>query len=235
MAAVLASGKKIRQKHCMKTLTLALIAVVALATAIRAQSSPATTETKTATSDSTSLTKEERQRAIDYLKETEKDFLASIDGVSDAQWKFKAAPERWSIAETAEHIVVAEDLIHGMITEKVMKSPAAPEKHAEAKGKDEFVLTAVPDRSHKAKAPEQLQPTGRFATRAELVKHFQDARAEEIAYLSETKDDLRSHFGDHPLLKTLDAYQWYLLNGAHCKRHTAQINEVKEDPNYPKS
>jgi hypothetical protein len=33
----------------------------------------------------------------------------------------------------------------------------------------------------------------------------------------------------------MDAYQWLLLNAAHCKRHTAQILEVKADPNYPKS
>jgi hypothetical protein len=26
-----------------------------------------------------------------------------------------------------------------------------------------------------------------------------------------------------------------IFNGAHCKRHTAQILEVKADPNYPKS
>jgi hypothetical protein len=36
-------------------------------------------------------------------------------------------------------------------------------------------------------------------------------------------------------LVTMDAYQWLFFNGAHCKRHTAQILEVKADPNYPKS
>jgi hypothetical protein len=33
----------------------------------------------------------------------------------------------------------------------------------------------------------------------------------------------------------MDAYQWVIFNGAHSKRHTAQIEEVKTDSNYPKS
>ena len=53
--------------------------------------------------------------------------------------------------------------------------------------------------------------------------------------MAETKEDLRSHFEEHPALKTMDAYQWLIFNGAHCKRHTAQILEVKADPNYPKN
>jgi hypothetical protein len=67
-----------------------------------------------------------------------------------------------------------------------------------------------------------------------LVAHFKQSRDRNIAYLQTTQDDLRSHFLDHPAMKTLDAYQWMLLVSAHSERHTSQINEVKMDPNYPK-
>ena len=215
-----------------------MLAVIVSGRPVWGQTSPApTTEAKpaTAASASSTLTKEERDQAIAYLQETQKEFLASLDGVSEAQWKFKAAPDRWSIAECAEHIAVTEETIWKLVSEKMMKSPATPEKRAEVQGKDELILTKVPDRSRKAKAPEQLVPTGRFATRAELLKQFETTRAAEIAYLQDTKDDLRDHFEDHPAFKTLDAYQWVLLNGAHGKRHTAQILEVKADPGFPKS
>jgi hypothetical protein len=219
----------------MKATFLVGLAVVVGATSGFAQASPsATASEKTATTAAT-LTKAERDQAIEYLKQTQKDFLASIEGVSEAQWKFKAAPDKWSIAETAEHIGLAEQLIWDRITGTIMKSPAAPEKRAEVKGKDEIILTKVPDRSQKAQAPEQLRPSGKWPTKAALVKDFEATRAKETSYLADTKDDLRSHFGDHPFLKTIDAYQWILLNGAHCKRHTAQIQEVKTDPNYPKN
>src|SRR3954471_5999885 len=219
----------------MKSLLLLLSLAFVGISSLPAQTS-ATPATKAATADSSStLTAEERNRALEYLKQTEKDFLASIDGVSDAQWKFKASPDRWSIAETAEHIAVAEQFIWDVISNKIMKSPATPEKRAEVKGKDEIILSKIPDRSRKAQAPEQLKPTGRWATRAALAKDFEATRAKEISYVTETKEDLRDHFEEHPAMKTMDAYQWLLFNGAHCKRHTAQILEVKAEPNYPKS
>jgi hypothetical protein len=191
-------------------------------------------QTSPAPSASASLTKDERERAISYLKETEKNFLGAIDKVSDVQWKFKAAPDRWSIAETAEHIATAEDFIWARVNE-MMKAPANPERRAETKDKDKIILDKIPDRSRKAQAPEPLKPTGKFATREELVKHFKEVRAKEIAFLENTKDDLRSHIADNPALDAMDAYQWVIFNGAHSKRHTAQIEEVKTDANYPKS
>ena len=219
----------------MKLLFSGLLSVALFISPVYGQSSPAAAAPKTTTAESSTLTKEDRDRGVDYLKQTQKDFLAATEGLSDAQWKFKAAPDRWSIAETAEHIAVTEQTIWELVSGKIMKSPAAPEKAAEAKGKDEIILTKIPDRSRKAQAPEQLRPTGRWATRAAFVKDFEGKRAEEIAYLAATKEDLRNHFEEHPFLKTMDAYQWLIFNGAHCKRHTAQILEVKADPNFPKS
>lgn len=219
----------------MKLLFFSLLAVAFLASPLRGQSSPAAAPPKTSAAESSTLTKEERDRAVEYLKQTQKDFLASIEGVSETQWKFKAAPDRWSIAETAEHIAVAEQTIWDLVSGKIMKSPPAPEKRAEAKGKDETILTVIPDRSRKAQSPERLKPTGRWATQAALRKDFEAIRGKEITYMTETKEDLRNHFEEHPFLKTMDAYQWLIFNGAHCKRHTAQILEVKTDPNYPKS
>ena len=219
----------------MKLMFVAWLALFLSLSPAFGQNSPTVAPPKSSAAESGTLTKEARDRAIEYLKQTRKDFLAAVEGLSEAQWKFKAAPDRWSIAEVSEHIAVTEDTIWKLVSEKIMKSPASPEKAAEAKGKDEIILAKIPDRSRKAQAPEQLKPTGRWATRAALVKEFESSRDKEIAYLAETKEDLRSHFGDHPLLKTMDAYQWLLLNAAHCKRHTAQILEVKADPNYPKS
>ena len=219
----------------MKSILLVLLAALAAAPVVRGQSSPAASDNKTSATASAGLTPEERRRAVEYLTETQKEFLAAIDGLTEEQWHFKAAPDRWSIAETAEHIAVTEDRIWDLVSTKIMPSPPAPEKRAEVQGKEELILKVIPDRSRKATAPEQLNPTGRWKTRAELVKNFEATRAREIAYLKETKEDLRSHFEEHPFLKTMDAWQWLLFNGAHGKRHTAQILEVKAEPNFPKS
>ena len=179
------------------------------------------------------LAQGERDRAMSHLHATRKAFLDSVAALSDSQWNFKPSPERWSVAECAEHIAVSEDSLFQML-QQVLKSPAAPEKMADAKGKDELILKVLPDRSVKAQAPEFLQPKRRWPDRETLIAHFKQSRDRNIAYIQTTGDDLRSHFMEHPLLKTLDAYQIMLLISAHSERHTAQINEVKSDPNFPK-
>ncbi len=182
----------------------------------------------------TTLTAEERAAAFKHLQATHDAFLQSISGLSEKQWKFKPAPDRWSVAEVAEHIAVSESAILELVQKQVMVSPAAPEKRAEVQGKDEQVLKMVPDRSHKAQAPEFLKPTNRWATQAELTKAFEDSRKATMDYVKTTNDDLRDHFGPHPVLGPLDGYQWILLISAHSERHTKQIEEVKADPNFPK-
>jgi len=189
---------------------------------------------QTTQSSATTLTGEERDSALKLLQTTHDNFLKSIAGLSGKQWKFKPAPDRWSVVEVAEHITVAETTIMGLIQHPLMQSPAAPEKRELVKGKDQLILEKVPDRSHKAQAPEMLLPTGRWATEADLTKAFEDARKANMEYVRTTNDDLRDHFFAHPVFGPLDGYQWLLLLATHTARHTAQIEEVKADPNFPK-
>jgi DinB family protein len=182
----------------------------------------------------TTLTAEERAFALQQFQTTRDNFLKSIAGLSQKQWTFKAAPDRWSVAEVAEHITVSESTLLGLVQQRVMQSPAAPEKREQVKGKDQMILKRMPDRSHKAQAPEILRPTGRWATEPDLTKAFEDSRKATMDYIRTSNDDLRDHFFDHPVFGPLDGYQWLLLISAHSARHTAQIEEVKADPNFPK-
>ncbi|MGH9752585.1 MAG: DinB family protein, partial [Blastocatellia bacterium] len=111
---------------------------------------------------------------------------------------------------------------------------AAPEKKELVKGKDALVRNNVTNRDTKRQAPEQLKPVNKWATQAELVKAFNASRDNTANYVKTTQEDLRSHFGPHPVFKDLDAYQWVLLLAGHSERHTLQILEVKADPNFPK-
>src|SRR5690348_1924040 len=91
---------------------------------------------------------------LNYLKQTRQDFLKSIKGLSAEQWNYKPSPERWSIAECAEHITLAENFIRGLLEDKVMKTPAASdEERAKANIPDEKLIAIMTDRSKKAQAP----------------------------------------------------------------------------------
>jgi hypothetical protein len=176
----------------------------------------------------------DKEHALQYLESTKKGVLDATKGLSDAQWNFKPAPDRWSMAEVMEHLAAAEDMLRGVTQEQIMKSPAVPVRSAEEiKKSDESVLTMVPDRSHKAQAPEPLRPTNRFGSPEAAQKHFVESRAATEEYLKSTSG-LRAHLGDSPLGK-LDGYEFVLFTAAHSERHTKQMLEVKADPNFPKN
>jgi len=177
------------------------------------------------------VTQAEKDRALQYLESTKKGVLDATKGLSEAQWNFKPAPDRWSVAQVMEHIAAAEDFIRGMVKEKVMTAPAG-DATRDVKKTDEAVLMMVPDRSHKAQAPEPLVPTNRFGSPEASIKHFVETRAETEEFLK-TTTGLRDHVADSPLGK-LDGYEFILFIAAHSERHTKQINEVKADPNFPK-
>ena len=186
-----------------------------------------------ATAFGQTLTQADRDRGLQSLEQTRDGVVAAVKGLSDAQMKFKPAPDRWSVAETLEHITLAEDFLFQNITNNIMKAPAGAADRDTAKI-DAFVLSAIPDRSHKAQAPEPLRPTGRW-TPAETLDHFVQSRAKTIAFLQSTPD-LRAHVvNGPPLNQPLDAYDWLLFISAHSERHTKQILEVKADPNFPKN
>lgn len=175
----------------------------------------------------------ERDRAMSYLHATRKQFIDSLAGVSDAQWKWKPSAEVWSIAEVAEHIALSEDGIFGAVKSTVA-APVDEAAVAKAKGKDEMLLKGIVDRSRKAQAPEALRPTHKWKNAKELIAHFKASRDNTIEYIKTTQDDLRNHVRVHPAFKELDGYQWILLIAGHSERHIMQLNEVKTMAGYPK-
>ena len=177
------------------------------------------------------VTQAEKDRALQYLETTKKNVLEATKGLSEAQWNFKPAPDRWSVAQVMEHIAAAEDFIRDLVKEKVMMAPAG-EAGRDVRKTDEGVLMMVPDRTTKAQAPEPLVPTNRFGSPDASIKHFVESRATTVNFLK-TTTGLRDHVADSPLGK-LDGYEFVLLIAAHSERHTKQISEVKADPNFPK-
>ena len=65
------------------------------------------------------LTPEERELALKSFQTTRDNFLKSIAGLSQAQWTFKPAPDRWSVAEVAEHITVSESGLFGLVQKQI--------------------------------------------------------------------------------------------------------------------
>jgi hypothetical protein len=178
------------------------------------------------------VTQAERDRALQYLDSTKANLLEATKGLSDAQWNFKPAPDRWSVAQVMEHIAVSEDFIRdNLVKEKVMVSPQG-EPDRDVKKIDEAVVMMIPDRTHKVQAQAPVLPRNRFGSPQESLKHFLESRAMTEKYLKTTAG-LRDHVMDGPV-GNMDGYEFILFIAAHSERHTKQIEEVKADPNFPK-
>ena len=179
------------------------------------------------------LTGAERKFASDFLTKTEDTLLAAVKGLSKAQLQFKAAPDRWSIEDCMKHIATAQGGLWHM-TDSIISTTANPEKRSDIKATDDQLILMTEDRSHKMKAPESLQPQNSpFKSFSDAESAYKKENADLIAYVNSTDKELRNHISAMPF-GSFDTYQMILLIGAHTKRHTLQIMEVKADPNFPK-
>ena len=180
------------------------------------------------------MTAEERTKVLNWLQESRKEFLAAIDGVSEEQWKWKPAPDRWSVAETAEHIVLAEAGLFGNV-QKAISSPVNPAWEERTKGKTELIERVMAPRLGKAQAPEPLVPKGGM-TPAQVKETFERQRADIAKFATETEVALKQYTAYHPfpVFGTLNAYQWLIYAPLHTMRHDKQIAEVKATAGYPK-
>jgi hypothetical protein len=181
-----------------------------------------------------SMSPAERSYLLEQLEATQKTVVAALEGVSEAQWRFKPAPDVWSVQQVAEHIILAEDFLRNTVTDRILKTPVVPRLANANPEFDKKFFEGVQDRSRKATAPEPIVPTGKIATPEEAIKEFLARRAKTIAYVKSTDDDLRAHAVPGPAGQ-MDGYQFLLLLASHSARHAAQIREVQANPGYPKS
>jgi uncharacterized damage-inducible protein DinB len=181
------------------------------------------------------MTDTDRKALLKRFDDSTAQTLAAVEKLSDAQWAYKPAPDKWSVGETLEHIVLAEGLLFRMI-EKTLGESANPAWAEKTKGKIAIIEGVMLDRSMKAQAPGEIAPAGKL-TRAEALAKYKARREATRKFITETKAELHAHTGDHPFPKigTLSAYQWLVYTALHNLRHNQQIEEVKAGPAFPKA
>ena len=177
------------------------------------------------------FSEKDREFALKYANDTRDDYVKQLTGLSDAQLNFRAGEGRWTIGEIAEHIIVVENALRGFVVEGGMKSPV-PACKDEFRIQDVAVILTITNRQQKFQAPETVRPNGRWKTVPDLLTNFGSTRKTSIDFMTNMKEDMRSHFVSMPLGR-LDAFQGYLFMIGHSERHLAQLKEVKADAKYP--
>jgi hypothetical protein len=178
------------------------------------------------------MTAEERTKVLSWLEESRKEFLSAIDGVTDQQWTWKPAPDRWSVGEIAEHVVLAEAAQFGNV-KKAISSTADPAWEEKTKGKTATLEAILAPRLGKAQAAEAIVPKGKM-TLAQVKERFEQQRAEIERFATETDVPLKQYTIDNAFFGPLNGYHWLIYAPLHTMRHDKQIAEVKATAGYPK-
>ena len=175
------------------------------------------------------LNQDERARVIQLLRDSENEFLELTAGLTGDQWTWKAAPDRWSVAQTAEHLVLGETAMLAMI-KLALAAPPNPGWAVEDARKTRFLDRVLPDRSYKATAPAPLEPHHHW-TREETVARYRKGRARTLQFVEQVDQPMKDHSAEHPLpvFNMLNAYQWLLYIPLHNARHNQQIAEILKE------
>lgn len=185
----------------------------------------------TAASQDSMITQSERTELVDLLLKSEREFMQELEGLTDRQWSFKPGPDRWSVGEVVEHIVLADAMLFDTATKSLTAPP--DDKWDATLSKTETLRRALPNRSRRVDAPVGIQPQ-RAMTREQLLSRFMEQRARALKYARETDAPLKAHTAANPFFGSLNAHQWLLYIPLHHLRHNQQIVEVKASPGYPK-
>ncbi len=169
----------------------------------------------------------ERQRLLAHLEMTESWLTSEVEGLSDAQLKFRMTPDSWTIMDVVEHLAVAEPQYWTQLLDS-LKAPASPGK---SEATDAGILWYGIDRTNRQRTGEARVPKGRYDTVDKSLAEFRKLRATIREMAKSTEEDLRAR-----MLKdgNMDVYQWYLMISTHAQRHILQIREIKAAGGYPK-
>jgi hypothetical protein len=165
----------------------------------------------------------ETSEILQALRDSRAEFHSAA-GVPEEQAKIRPAPGRWSVLDCVEHIVIAEERFLGWL-QNPEAAPAPPMDHE----KESKLLAGVASRTTRVQAPDPVQPTGRFATLAEAFEHFDAVRARSIAVAEKQGAGVYALSATHPFFGPINGAETLVLMAAHCRRHAAQIREVRAE------
>lgn len=178
-------------------------------------------------------TENDRKYLLENLIRSKELLVEETKNLSKEQWSFKESPDRWSINQVVEHIVIWEMLLDHEIS-RALRDGIKPDLAKTASPDSVFVNFIMEEKVHVTtdytKPFTYTVPMG-LNEGKNNVAAFLKLRNESITYLETAKEDLRSYN-----LKpgSPNIHQRYITLFGHCDRHLRQIRKIKQHTGYPK-
>jgi hypothetical protein len=164
----------------------------------------------------------DREQILRLIAESDAALAAAASGVSDECARRRPEPERWSVLECVEHLVLVEDGVFASISAR--STPGSPPAELRREGQ---ILRGMTKRELKFTSPEFAEPAGRFSSLAEALQEYRKRRARTVAYVEQYQDDPRNRTTLHPALGPVSCQEMFLVLALHPARHALQIREAR--------
>jgi len=182
------------------------------------------------TLNNSSLSQKERKQAINLIKNSRKEVLNSIEGLSARQLKYKPSPKEASIGELIMTLAWKEKNFSRQI-KTFMDEPANSENRLKIAVTDEQLLAN--DNYTLCKMDIPPGNKAEWKNPGEAIKKYIALANDHIKYIRTSTEDLRNH-----VVKTyagwIDCYQYYLLMADQNGFIAGQISKIKSLPRFPK-
>jgi hypothetical protein len=166
--------------------------------------------------------KEYRQQLLDDLSAA----VEVMRGLSPEQLSF-ASEGQWSLIQIAEHIVLTEEMVVGMLSKR---SPHLAEE-MELLGSDKLNQILVTLRKRKVKAPALLEPQGSIRTAEEFESVLEKSRQQLLARLDSGECMVSTEVYKHPMLGEMTVSDWLYFILHHSARHQLQMKDRRNEIN----
>jgi hypothetical protein len=165
---------------------------------------------------------EEHTDVVKLLRESCGEIRAAAEGLTDVQAKHKPSPEKWSVLDCVEHLVIVEGRVMNRFEDPGTGTAPAANPHKEAR-----IRESAANRGAAIQAPEAARPTGRYATLGEALAAFDAARERTISFAQNKGAELYSIAISHPVFGVLNGVEAMHLAAAHSRRHAEQMREAR--------
>jgi hypothetical protein len=171
---------------------------------------------------------------VDYATAQRTALLVAVSTVPEPLRDERIHTGTWSIAEVLEHLHRVESGIARLLLRTIERGRARIPQEQETGSLlnclDAYNLTR---RDRRLLAPDPVAPRGDYTAAQGLAALALSREALLAAIRSGDGLALGQLTFPHPLLGSLDLYQWILFVGQHEARHAAQIAEIGRAPTGP--
>lgn len=181
------------------------------------------------------MTPEQRfDAAFESAFQDRRNLVRFLEGVSEAQARWKPPDEEWSVLEGLEHVLLTDAFFQTTMIEALRGAENSGRWDNTQPGAFKMTLEALRRREQgHVDAPAQLHPKGRSDFRPMIEELLPGREATRQALLHWRGRDLSHLVVPSPRYGALNAYERIAYAGIHDALHQEQMGRVTRQPGFP--